>query len=53
MPLDVGVRLGPHEILSPLAAGGMGEAQQSPVIRRQASVVEMTDDFDRRLTTED
>ncbi len=29
MPLNQGSRLGPYEILSPLGAGGMGEAHKA------------------------
>ena len=49
MPLETGARLGPHEIIGLLGAGGMGEERQSSVLSRQSSIP--TDDFG--LVTED
>jgi hypothetical protein len=35
MPLAIGSRLGPYEIVAAIGAGGMGEELQSPVTGRQ------------------
>src|SRR5262249_31581923 len=53
MPLSPGVRLGAHEILSPLGAGGMGEVYRARDIRLSREVaikvlpVELTSDPSR------
>ena len=38
MPLTSGARLGPHEILSPLGAGGMGEVYRARDTRLERTV---------------
>src|SRR6266849_1774713 len=40
MPLSIGTRLGPYEILAPLAAGGMGEVYRArdPRLNREVAI---------------
>src|SRR5438034_6128489 len=40
MPLSAGTRLGPHEILGPLGAGGMGEVYRATdtKLKRQVAI---------------
>ncbi len=38
MPLSAGTRLGPYEVLSPLGAGGMGEAYRARDTRLEREV---------------
>jgi hypothetical protein len=51
MPLTIGTRLGPHEIVAPIGAGGMGEEWQSSVASPQSPVGMRADDH--RLATDD
>ena len=38
MPLEPGAQLGPHEILAPLGAGGMGEVYRAKDTRLDRNV---------------
>ena len=55
MPLDVGDKLGPYEILSPLGAGGMGEVYRArdPRMGREVAIKlcaeRFSDRFDREV----
>jgi len=53
MPLSVGDRVGPYEILAPIGAGGMGEVDQAhdPRLNRDGAIkvskTEFSDRFER------
>src|ERR1700674_2037278 len=38
MPIEIGIRLGPYEILSPIGAGGMGEVYRARDTRLEREV---------------
>src|SRR5437667_12737733 len=54
MPLSVGTRLGPYEILAPLGAGGMGEVYcaRDPRMGRDVAVKISTERFSDRFERE-
>src|SRR5215472_17651997 len=54
MPLSVGTRLGPYEILSPLGAGGMGEVYRArdPRMGREVAIKVSAERFSDRFERE-
>src|ERR1700730_15821529 len=54
MPLSVGVKLGPYEILTLIGAGGMGEVYRArdPRLDRTVAVKVSKTEFTERFTTE-
>src|SRR5262245_28217804 len=54
MPLLVGTRLGPYEILAPLGAGGMGEVYRArdPRMGREVAIKVSAEQFSDRFSRE-
>src|SRR6266567_9298265 len=54
MPLSIGTRLGPYEILSPLGAGGMGEVYRArdPRMGREVAIKVSAERFSDRFARE-
>jgi eukaryotic-like serine/threonine-protein kinase len=54
MPLFVGERLGPYEIVAPIGAGGMGEVYRAhdPRLNRDVAIKVSSAQFSERFTRE-
>src|SRR5207247_7450601 len=54
MPLSIGTRLGPYEILAPLGAGGMGEVYRArdPRMGREVAIKVSAERFSDRFERE-
>src|SRR5713226_4624859 len=54
MPLSVGTRLGPYEILAPIGAGGMGEVYRArdPRLNRDVAIKVSAAQFSERFERE-
>src|SRR5262245_33914183 len=54
MPLSIGTRLGPYEILAPLGAGGMGEVYRArdPRMGREVAIKVSAERFSERFSRE-